>query len=475
MRLDYLGANSWSRVKRVHFIGICGSGMCGIAEILCRLGYQVSGSDPLVSPISARLKKIGIKIFHEHKEANIGDVDIIVYSAAIPKNNLEFLAAQQKGIPLVKRAQMLAEVMRFGFGIAVSGAHGKTTTTSMLVDMLVACGEDITFVVGGLVKSAGSNARLGFGKYVVVEADESDASFLHLHPTISIVTNIDREHLDGYQGNFAKVKRTFIEFLHNLPFYGLAVLCQDDEYLAQLLKKVARPYVTYGFNKNARYRAEKIKHYRNETEFQAIFPDGDKPTIHIDVPGEHNVLNALACLATVDELKMDRTRAIEGLEKFGGVARRQDILGVFGNDEAKNIMLVDDYGHHPREIEATLNALKNGWPQRRMVMLFQPHRYSRTEDLYDEFVRVLSQVDVLFLLDVYAAGEKSIEGADSHHLVMSIRRFGKVDPVHIKNQQEIPSLMNRFLCTDDMFITQGAGSIGNIAQQLMKNGLYLRK
>lgn len=474
MRIDNVIKGSWSRVKKVHFVGICGSGMCGIAEILYRLGYQVSGSDPLASSAGENLHKLGIKVFDEHKADNLRDIDLVVYSAAVPEDNPELSIAREKEIPLVGRAEMLAEIMRFGFGIAVSGAHGKTTTTSMLVDLLVACGEDLTFVVGGLVKSAGSNARLGSGKYVVAEADESDASFLHLHPDVSIVTNIDREHLVGYQGNFHKVKRTFLEFLHNLPFYGLAVLCTDDEYLPQLLDQVARPYVTYGFNKDAHYRAEQLKHHHQNTEFQAVFPDGEKARIHLQVPGRHNVLNALACLATASELKMDRRKAIKGLGDFKGVARRQDLLGVFGNGEISNIMLIDDYGHHPREIEATLNAFRSGWPRRRAVMIFQPHRYTRTQDLYDEFVRVLSQVDLLFLLDVYAAGEQPIEGADSRHLSMSIRRFGKVDPVHIRGHQEIPDLLSQFLRTDDMLIVQGAGSIGNIAKDLAHNRLYLK-
>ena len=473
MRLDGFAKRAWSRVQRVHFVGICGSGMCGIAEILQRLGYEVSGSDISTSFAKERFRKLGIKIFNQHKTANLDGVDMLVFSSAIPEDNPELKAARARGMPVVRRAEMLAEIMRFGFGIAVSGAHGKTTTTSMLAEVLAACNEDVTFVVGGLVKSAGSNARLGSGKYVVAEADESDASFLHLHPTLAIVTNIDREHLDGYGGNFNKVKQTFLEFLHNLPFYGLAVLYQDDKIMLKLIEKIRRPYVTYGFNKEAHYRAEKIQQNHMETHFQVIFPDGEKLKVCIHVPGEHNVLNALACLATAAELKMERASAIKGLACFRGVARRQDLLGVFGSAEAKNIILVDDYGHHPREIEATLLAFKNGWPGRRTVMLFQPHRYTRTRDLYDEFIRVLSQVDLLFLLDIYEAGEQPIEGIDSRQLSMSIRRFGRVDPVHIKSPKELPDLLRRFLRTDDMLITQGAGSISAIAQDLAENNLYL--
>ncbi len=473
MRLGSFAKESWNRVRRVHFVGICGSGMCGIAEILKGLGYQVQGSDLGASSTSSRLKKMGIKVFAEHKADNIKGADLLVFSSAIGEDNPELEAARTKGIPFVRRAEMLAEIMRFGFGIAVSGSHGKTTTTSMLAEVLAACGEDVTLVVGGLVKSTGSNARLGEGKYVVAEADESDASFLHLHPDITIVTNIDREHLIGYGGKFDKVKGTFLEFLHNLPFYGLAILCSDNEEISSLIEQMGRPYTTYGLSKDAKYRAEAISQDEAKTKFDAIFPDGERFEVHINVPGKHNVLNALACLATANELKMKRPAMIEGLKRFRGVARRQDCLGIFGNSQVTNVMLIDDYGHHPCEIEATLDAIRGGWPNRRCSMLFQPHRYSRTSDLYEEFVRVLGQLDVLFLLDIYPAGEQPIEGIDSHQLCMSLRRFGEIDPIHVKDLAELPDLLRRFLRSDDIFITQGAGSIGAIAQQLARNNLYL--
>jgi len=473
MRLNSFAKGAWNRVRKVHFVGICGSGMCGIAQILKSLDYQVQGSDSGASSTGSRLKKMGIKVFAEHKADNIKGADLLVFSSAIKEDNPELEAARTKGIPLVRRAEMLAEIMRFGFGIAVSGSHGKTTTTSMLAEVLAACGEDVTLVVGGLVKSTGSSARLGEGKYVVAEADESDASFLHLHPDITIVTNIDREHLSGYAGKFDKVKGTFLEFLHNLPFYGLAILCLDNKEISSLITQIGRPYTTYGLNKNAKYRAESISQDEAKTKFDAIFPDGEKFEVHINVPGKHNVLNALACLATANELKMKRADMIAGLERFRGVARRQDCLGIFGNKQVANVMLIDDYGHHPCEIEATLNAIRGGWPNRRCNMLFQPHRYTRTSELYDEFVRVLGQVDVLFVLDIYPAGEKPVEGIDSHQLCMSLRRFGEIDPIYVKDLAELPDLLRRFLRTDDIFITQGAGSIGTIAQQLAENKLYL--
>lgn len=473
MRLDSFAKGPWNRVKKVHFVGICGSGMCGIAEILTSLGYQVQGSDLTTSSTGSRLKKMGIKVFGDHKAENLKGVDLLVFSSAIKEDNPELEAARASSIPLVRRAEMLAEIMRFGFGIAISGSHGKTTTTSMLAEVLAACGEDVTQVVGGLVKGTGSNARLGEGKYVVAEADESDASFLHLHPDITIVTNIDREHLIGYGGQFDKVKKTFVEFLHNLPFYGLAILCSDNKEISSLIEQVGRSYTTYGLNKEASYRAEHINQDGAKTKFDAIFPDGEKLEVHINVPGKHNVLNALACLATANELKMKRADMVKGLKNFRGVARRQDCLGIFGNSQLANIMLIDDYGHHPSEIEATLDAIRGGWPDRRCIMLFQPHRYTRTSELYDEFVRVLGQLDVLFLLDIYPAGEQPIEGIDSHQLCMSLRRFGEIDPIYVKDMAELPDLLKRFLRADDIFITQGAGSIGAIAQQLAKNKLYL--
>lgn len=473
MRIEGLARESHDRVQTVHFVGICGSGMCGIAEILKSLGYRVRGSDIGASATASRLKKLGIKIFAHHKAENLTGADLLVFSSAIKEDNPELEAARHKGIPLVRRAEMLAEIMRFSFGIAVSGSHGKTTTTSMLAEVLAACGEDVTFIVGGLVKSTDSNARLGEGKYVIAEADESDASFLHLHPDITIVTNIDKEHLSGYGGSFSKVKGGFLEFLHNLPFYGLAVLCLDNKEVASLLGEVGRPYVTYGLSKDADYRAENIRQNQEVTDFDVVFPNGKKSQIRIHVPGEHNVLNALACLATANELKLAKGDMIKGLENFRGVSRRQDCLGVFGNQQVANIMLIDDYGHHPCEIEATLNAIKKGWPNRRCIMLFQPHRYTRTSDLYDEFVRVLGQVDVLFLLDIYAAEEKPIAGVDSHQLSMSLRRFGEVDPIYVKDIEELPELLRRFLRTDDIFITQGAGSIAAIAQRLAQNNMYL--
>ena len=473
MRLDEIAKKGLGRVGHIHFVGIGGSGMCGLAEILCRLGYRVSGSDIQSSASLERLRKLKATIYTTHLAKQVNGADLLVRSAAISDRNPEIVAANKKGIPVIKRAEMLAEVMRFGHGIAVAGAHGKTTTTSMLASVLTANGEDITFVVGGLVKSSGSNACLGSGKYVIAEADESDASFLCLNPVMAIVTNLDEEHLSGYGGKFENIKSVFLQFLRNLPFYGLAVLCYEDESLRSMQKKLPCPSVTYGFDKNADYIADNIRQLGMRTDFRVMFPDGEKAEVYIKVPGSHNVLNALACLALADQLKLSRRKSCKGLQQFDGVARRQDVLGNFSGKEVKDVCLADDYGHHPREIEATLNALKAGACGKRYVMVFQPHRYTRTRDLYDEFVRVLSQTDILLLLPVYTAGEKFIAGADTRSLAGSIRQFGKVDPIYVEDRAELPGLLRRLLRSEDMVITQGAGDIAGIARELAKENLYL--
>ena len=473
MRLDDRARGALARVRRIHFVGVGGSGMCGIAEILCRLGYEVSGSDLQASASTERLRQLKAEICIGHHAEHVEGANLLVRSTAIADENPEILAAAQAGIPIMQRAEMLAEIMRFGYGIAVAGAHGKTTTTSMLAHSLAANDEDVTFIVGGLVKSIGSNAYLGSGQYVVVEADESDASFLHLRPTAAIVTNVAQEHLSGYGGDFEKVKDVFLEFLHNLPFYGLAVLCYEDEILRALAAKSVCPFVTYGFDGGANYRAENIRPKGFTTSFQIVFPDGERRDIQIQAPGRHNVLNALACLALADQLQLARAKACQGLEDFRGVARRQDFLGAFGGGPLTNIKLVDDYGHHPSEIEATLLALKQANCGKRYVMIFQPHRYTRTRDLYDEFVRVLNAVDVLLLLPVYAAGEQPVRGADSHSLASSIRRLGQLDPIYVADREELPQLMRQVVQSDDLVITQGAGDISALAQDLAQNNLYL--
>ena len=477
MRLDKWAQAGLSRVKHVHFIGIGGSGMCGLAEILHGLGYEVSGSDEKNSAVMKRLTELGIDAYVGHKAAHIKGAHLIVRSTAIDDDNVEIRAAEKTNIPIAQRAEMLAEIMRFGFGIAIAGTHGKTTTTSMMAKVLAAGGEDVTFIVGGLVKSSKTNAKLGSGKYVVAEADESDASFLYLQPAISIVTNIDREHMSKYDNDFEVLKNTFLQFLHRLPFYGLAVLCIDDDNLRDIESRVARPIVRYGFSKDADYQASNVRQFEMTTQFDVIFPDGEKRHLTINVPGKHNVLNALACIATATELGIARDRTCKGISEFSGVSRRQDCLGNFDSisqeKDIKNIMLIDDYGHHPREIKVTLNAIKEGWRNRRCVMIFQPHRYSRTKELYDEFVRELSNANVLLLLEVYAAGEEVLPGADSKSLASSIRQFGKIDPIYINNTDELPQILGRVLLSNDIVITQGAGSIGMLAQDLADNNLYL--
>ena len=477
MRLDKWAQAGLSRVKHVHFIGIGGSGMCGLAEILHGLGYEVSGSDEKNSAVMKRLTKLGINAYVGHKAAHIKGAHLIVRSTAIDNDNVEIRAAEKTNIPIAQRAEMLAEIMRFGFGIAIAGTHGKTTTTSMMAKVLAAGGEDVTFIVGGLVKSSKTNAKLGSGKYVVAEADESDASFLYLQPAISIVTNIDREHMSKYDNDFEVLKNTFLQFLHRLPFYGLAVLCIDDDNLRDIEGRVARPIVRYGFSKDADYQASNVRQFEMTTQFDVIFPDGEKRHLTINVPGKHNVLNALACIATATELGIARDRTCKGISEFSGVSRRQDCLGNFDSisqeKDIKNVMLIDDYGHHPREIKVTLNAIKEGWRNRRCVMIFQPHRYSRTKELYDEFVRELSNANVLLLLEVYAAGEEVLPGADSKSLASSIRQFGKIDPIYINNTDELPQILGRVLLSNDIVITQGAGSIGMLAQDLADNNLYL--
>lgn len=473
MRLDERARGALTRVRRIHFVGIGGAGMCGVAEILCRLGYEVSGSDTQPSNNIERLRQLKARIWIGHDAKYARGADLLVRSAAVADGNPELLAARRASIPIMQRAEMLAEIMRFGYGIAVAGAHGKTTTTSMLAHALAANDEDITFIVGGLVKSIGSNAYLGSGQYVVAEADESDASFLHLRPTAAIITNVDQEHLNGYGGDFEKVKSVFLEFLHNLPFYGLAVLCYEDEILRALATKAICPFITYGFGDGANYRARNIQLRGFATSFHVVFPDGEEQEVHIQAPGQHNVLNALACLALADQLHLARAKTCQGLQDFRGVARRQDFLGVFGDASLTNIKLVDDYGHHPREIEATLLALKQAHCGKRYVMIFQPHRYTRTRDLYDEFVRVLSAVDVLLLLPVYAAGEQPLHAADSPSLAQSIRRLGQLDPIYVADREELPQLMRTIVQSDDLVITQGAGDISALAQDLAQNNLYL--
>ena len=463
------------RISHIHFVGIGGSGMCGIAEVLLTQGYQVSGSDLNAGAAVQRLEALGARICIGHTAANIEGTDVVVVSTAINQKNPEVEAALAARIPVVRRAEMLAELMRFRHGIAVAGTHGKTTTTSLIASILAEAGQDPTFVIGGKLTQAGTNARLGESRYLVAEADESDASFLHLQPMVSIVTNIDADHMSTYGGDFEKLKQTFIEFLHNLPFYGLAVVCTDDEVVQELIPRIARPLLTYGVNEDADFRAVNFSQVGREIHFKVLRPEGFAPLdISLKIPGRHNMLNALAAIAVATDEGISDQAIMKGLANFQGVGRRFQQLGNFAVGSGE-IMLVDDYGHHPREVEAVIKAVREGWPERRLVMVYQPHRFTRTRDLYEDFVKVLSSVDTLVLLDVYAAGEASIPGADGRSLSGSIRQRGKLDPLFVDDNAELENLLAEVLKPGDILLTQGAGDVGGIAQRLAATGLEFVK
>ncbi len=457
------------RIRRIHFIGIGGVGMCGIAEVLLNQGYDISGSDLRQSAATDRLISLGAEVYLGHSEENVKEVDVIVVSTAINQANPEIKYAMENRIPIVRRAEMLAELMRYRHGIAIAGTHGKTTTTSLLASILAEGDKDPTFVIGGRLTSAGTNAKLGGSRYLVAEADESDASFLHLQPMVSVITNIEADHMDTYGGDFNQLKKTFIEFLHNLPFYGLAVLCVDDETIKEILPEVNRPVLTYGFDNSADFYAINLKQEGMYTSFTAKRPQDLKDLkIKLRMPGKHNVLNALAAIAVASDEKISDEAIVTALEKFQGVGRRFQVCGEFSFKEDQ-LMLVDDYGHHPTEVEVTIQAIRNGWPDKRLVMLFQPHRYSRTRDLYEDFVRVLSEVDVLVLLDVYSAGEDEVPGADGRSLCRSIRQRGRVDPIFIERGGSVLPVLKDILEPGDLLITQGAGDVGNLAMELAQS------
>jgi UDP-N-acetylmuramate--alanine ligase len=456
------------RIRRIHFVGIGGVGMCGIAEVLLNQGYQISGSDIRASATTERLEKMGAEIFIGHSSDNITAANVVVTSTAVNNENPEVSAARERRIPIVRRAEMLAELMRYRHGIAVAGTHGKTTTTSLLASVMAEAKFDPTYVIGGRLNSAGTNAKLGSSRYLVAEADESDASFLHLQPMVAIVTNIDADHMDTYGGDFGKLKQTFVDFLHNLPFYGLAVLCTDDPVVQEIIPQVGRPIVTYGVNEEADYRAEHIVQNGMETSFTVKRPDGRADLqVTVNMPGRHNVLNALATIAVATDEGIDDQAICRALKKFEGVGRRFQVLGDIPV-EGGSAMLVDDYGHHPTEVQATIRAVKEGWPEKRLVMINQPHRYTRTRDLYEDFVQVLSEANVLLLMEVYAAGEVPIAGADSRSLCRSIRQRGSVDPVFVESVDAVPGVLKNLLKPGDLVLTQGAGNITALAHELSK-------
>ena len=459
------------RIRRIHFVGIGGVGMCGIAEVLLNLGYQVSGSDLKASPVTDRLASFGAQIFIGHRAENAATADVLVVSSAVNTSNPEVATAIERRIPVVPRAEMLAELMRYRHGIAVAGTHGKTTTTSLIASVFAAGGLDPTFVIGGRLNAAGTNAQLGASRYLVAEADESDASFLHLQPLVAVVTNIDADHMSTYGGDFNKLKKTFVEFLHNLPFYGLAVVCLDDPHVREILPLIARPTITYGLCDDADVRAINIRHAGMQTYFTVLRPGREPLDVSVKMPGNHNVLNSLATIAIATDEGVDDAAIVAGLSGFQGVGRRFQVYGELPVENG-SVMLVDDYGHHPREVAAVIKAVRTGWPDRRLVMVYQPHRYSRTSDLYDDFVQVLSDANVLLLMEVYPAGETPIPGADSRNLCRSIRQRGQLDPIYIERGVELAPLVKPLLLPGDILLCQGAGDIGGLAPQLLKHAMF---
>ncbi|MBL4781354.1 MAG: UDP-N-acetylmuramate--L-alanine ligase [Porticoccaceae bacterium] len=461
------------RIRRIHFIGIGGSGMCGIAEVLLNQGYEISGSDLAANANIQRLRGMGAHIDIGHKGEQVKAVDVVVQSSAVSEENPEIIAAREARIPVVRRAEMLAELMRYRHSIAVAGTHGKTTTTSLLANVLAEAGRAPTFVIGGRVTSVGTNAQLGESRYLVAEADESDASFLHLQPMVAVVTNIEADHMETYDFDFSKLKQTFVDFLHNLPFYGLAVLCIDDPVVREILPLVSRPVLTYGFSEDADYRISEARIEERSAYFQVHRPEGlSTLNIKLNIPGRHNMLNATAAIAVATDEGLDDAAISAGLAGFQGVGRRFEVYGdypVAGGAGAA--MLVDDYGHHPSEVKATVLAVREGWPQRRLVLIFQPHRYTRTRDLYDDFVEVLSAADVLIVVPVYTAGEEEIPGANSRHLCRSIRQRGKIDPVYAESIEAVPDIVKTLIQPGDIVMTQGAGSVSKLVKLLADRGL----
>jgi UDP-N-acetylmuramate--alanine ligase len=453
------------RVGLIHLIGIGGAGMGGIAEVLANLGYQVQGSDLRANAVTARLAKMGVRVFIGHAAGQVAGAGVVVVSTAVAANNPELLAALASRIPVVRRAEMLAELMRFRQGIAVAGTHGKTTTTSLIASVLAEGGLDPTFVIGGRLKSAGSNAKLGTGRYLVAEADESDASFLHLQPVIAIVTNVDNDHLVTHGGDFEKLKQSFVEFLHNLPFYGLAVMCSDDPVVRELLPLVGRPMIRYGLNEGADLRATGLEQQGAQTRFK-VERAGRKPLpVTLNLPGLHNVRNALAAVAVATELEVDDAAIQRALSSFEGIGRRLETVGEVATP-AGRVTIVDDYGHHPTEIEATLEAARQAWPGRRLVLAFQPHRYTRTHDLIDDFGRVLSGADALLVTEVYAAGEEPIANADGRAICRAVRGRGRIEPVFVEDVHDLPAALAGVIVDHDVVLTMGAGSIGAVAHDL---------
>ena len=452
----------YGKIEKIHFVGIGGIGMSGIAEVLLNLGYKVSGSDLRASEITERLTGFGAEIGIGHKAENLKNVDVVVISSAVHDDNPEVVEARRLHVPVIPRAEMLAELMRMKYGIAIAGTHGKTTTTSMAASILGHAGIDPTIVIGGKLNAIGTNAMLGQGKFLVAEADESDGSFLVLSPTIAVVTNIDADHLDHYSG-IEEIKDTFVEFINKVPFYGLAVLCLDDRNIREILPRVKKRYMTYGLSSQADIRATHVRHDGFTTSFVAHYKGYRLGEVSFQMPGPHNVLNAMACIAVALELDVPFSAIQEGFAKFGGVGRRFTVKG-----EPQGVMVVDDYGHHPAEIKATLAAARHGWPERRIVAVFQPHRYSRTHELFDEFVTAFYDADLLVLTDVYAAGEKPIPGATAERLAGEVARHGQKNVTWIGDREQIPQHLAGVVKEGDIVITLGAGNIWQQGEALVK-------
>ncbi len=461
-----IGKFATRRIKQVHFVGIGGAGMGGIAEVMVNLGYQVCGSDMQQNAMTHKLSELGATVYYSHAASNVNGADVVVLSSAVKEDNPEVVAAREMRIPIVPRAEMLAELMRFRYGIAIAGTHGKTTTTSLVASVLATANMDPTFIVGGKVNSFASHSKLGAGQYLVAEADESDASFLHLQPIMSVVTNIDSDHLTAYDGDFANLQDAFLEFIHHLPFYGMTVLCMENETVKSLLPKIHRPYLTYGFGEEADYRISNVVMSGIQTKFELQCPGGKAAIPFVlNLPGVHNVQNAVAAAIVALQLEVEEKYIQQAFENFQGIARR---FQTYPNIciAGKNIKLVDDYGHHPTELAATIQAAREAYPEQRLVVLFQPHRYTRTRDLFDDFVHALNETDALMLCEVYAANEEPIVGADSAALCRALRARGKLDPILIKEMSEIESTLEHVVLDSDVLLTLGAGSVGGVAPAL---------
>jgi len=454
------------RIRNIHFVGIGGAGMAGIAEVLINLGYSVSGTDLKLTSVTERLRSLGARVDEGHRAEHLRDADVVVVSSAVAAENPEIVAAQSRRIPVVRRAEMLAELMRFRYGIAIAGTHGKTTTTSLIASVLAEANVDPTFVIGGRLASANANAKLGAGQYLVAEADESDASFLHLQPMIAVVTNIDADHLGTYENDLSRLKEAFLDFLHNLPFYGLAVMCSDDANTRELIPAVGRRVVSYGFGARADVRAFDVERHGGKTRFKVEAHGRKTPlAVELNLPGMHNVLNSLAAVAVAAELDLADAPLKKALAEFAGVDRRLQVHGTVTAASGR-VTFVDDYGHHPTELAATIAAARDAWPGRRLVVCFQPHRYTRTQALLDDFAQVLSTVDALVLTNVYSAGEKPLAGADGKSLARAVRVRGAVEPIFIEDLAELPAVLGQILKADDVVLTLGAGSIGAVAPTL---------